>query len=92
MPLEYAIDRVTPEKNPIVEQDDDEDWIIIRWGCYHAVVRCHDCDFTDENHLTAQQSAQEHGDRTGHKMSLEVGCLTNDGYHWDGNKPNYGDD
>ena len=81
-----------PQDHPIVEQDDLEDYMIIRWGCYHAVAKCRDCDFEDQDWRTARQSASDHCDKTGHKMSMEVGYITNDGYYWDGNKPNYGEE
>jgi len=81
-----------PDERPIAEQDDYEDMMVIRWGHYHAVARCRDCDFVDENYLTAQRSASEHCDTTGHKMTLEVGYITNDGYYWDGNKPKWLED
>lgn len=71
-----------PLDDPIVEQDDLEEYMILRWGCYHAVARCRDCDFIDEDYRTANKSAQEHCDKTGHKMTLESGYITNDGYRW----------
>lgn len=39
----------------------------------HAVAYCAECRFSDENYITAQRSARNHANKTGHRVQLELG-------------------
>ena len=38
----------------------------------HAIAHCRDCDFMDDNYLTAQKSGRDHHIKTGHKVGIET--------------------
>lgn len=39
----------------------------------HAIAECLDCDWREEDYLTAQKEARKHAIRTGHTVNIETG-------------------
>ena len=72
-----------PEKNPIVEEDDDDFFSMMqpRWATIHCVARCMDCDFYTDDFRTAWDEANDHCDATGHQVTVEKGIVTTKDYH-----------
>jgi len=42
-------------------------------GLVHAIFQCGDCDWREEDYLTAQQKARKHHEKTGHHVCGDVG-------------------
>ncbi len=47
----------------------------VRRGKYHAVARCQDCNWSQEDYLVAEKEAINHSIETGHSIDLETGEL-----------------
>lgn len=39
----------------------------------HAIARCQDCKWEEENFILAPKKAREHHNKTGHKVDIEIG-------------------
>jgi hypothetical protein len=45
---------------------------VFKWRI-HAIARCNDCGFEDENYNSALKSGRRHAIKTGHKLTIETG-------------------
>lgn len=43
----------------------------------HAIAECGECNFKDENYLTAQKNGYKHYKNTGHDLVVEIGYTIN---------------
>lgn len=43
------------------------------YTCIHAIAKCKDCDWIDEDFMTAQKTAREHHKQNNHDVNIEIG-------------------
>jgi len=47
--------------------------VVGRKAVVHAIANCLDCEWEAQDYLTAQRSARQHVQQTGHKVSMDLG-------------------
>ena len=45
----------------------------IKQNLIHAIAKCQECNWEEEDYLTAQKEARKHAKKTGHEVILEEG-------------------
>lgn len=38
----------------------------------HAIATCHDCDWVEEDYITAQKEGRKHALQTGHEVDIQT--------------------